>query len=514
MGPVPSKPSSWERDYKELLAKHRALELDTSRQRSKRPFFTDVPESQRDDPPPYVPVSGNISLSIETIKEWEHKLLEDPKNRLALAALSSNAPASILTSPSTIIGDGQLFNVKIPLEGSPITNQRSSGRCWIFASTNVFRVALMRRYSLKEFELSQAYLFYWDKIEKANYFLEQILDTVAEELDGRLVQSLLSSPVGDGGQWDMVASLVSKYGLVPQSLYPDSFNAMNSRAMDGLITTKLREDGLELRRLASKLDSASFKSSLATTKQKMLKEIHLILTLALGPPPAPEEELLWEFTDKNDKFHRMDITPLRLAQELSKPEAIRACAGSDVHQLFSLVNDPRNPYGELLGISRLGNVVGGRKVTYVNVDMTTMKTACIAMLRKGLPVFFGCDVGKLSDSSRGIMDLDLIDYELGFNVRLGMTKEQRLQTGESAMTHAMCLTGVNLVDGRSTRWRVQNSWGSAAGTDGFFVMSDRWMDEFTYQAVVDPSFVSKDVRDVLLKEPKMLPLWDPMGALA
>lgn len=280
---------------------------------------------------------------------------------------------------------------------------------------------------------------------------------------------------------------------------------MNSSVMASLITTKLREDALELRQLAS--ESINPKASLSGVKEKMLREIHLILTLMLGPPPSPSKDFTWEYYDKNDKFQSVETTPLKFAAELSSSEGVRTCAGTDVHELFSLVNDPRNEYGELLSVDRLGNVFGARGVTYANVNMfvsllcavsdtiktaiqsshfQTIKTACISMLKSGLPIFFGCDVGKFSDSPSGIMDTCLVDYELGFNIRLGLKKSQRLMTGESAMTHAMVLTAVHIVDGKIVRWRVQNSWGTAVGTDGWFVMSDRWMDEFVYQAVVDP----------------------------
>jgi bleomycin hydrolase len=411
-----------------------------------------------------------------------------------------------------VISDIQTFNTRIPLEGSPVTNQRSSGRCWLFASTNVFRVAIMQRYNLKSFELSQAYLFFWDKLEKANYFLENVIDTVDEPLDGRLLQSLLASPVGDGGQWDMVANLVEKYGLVPQALYPDSFNAMNSSAMDRLITTKLREDCLRLRSLAKSASASS--SDLSVAKQKMLREIHLILTLMLGPPPSPSKEIVWEYADSSGKFHSIKTTPKAFSSQLSDPKTVRACKGTDVTRLFSLVNDPRHDYMTHLTVERLGNVWNGRPVTYVNVSMEIMKDACIAMIKAGIPVFFGSDVGKSSDSAKGIMDLGLIDYEAGFNVTLGLSKAERLMVSESAMTHAMVLTGVHVLDGKSVRWRVENSWSETAGTEGYFVMTDKWMDEFVYQAVVDPAFVSADVRKVLDKSPISLPLWDPMGALA
>ena len=274
---------------------------------------------------------------------------------------------------------------------------------------------------------------------------------------------------------------------VPHNLYPDSYNAMNSSVMGSLITTKLRENALELRRLAGK--SSDARSSIGAVKEKMMREIHLILTLMLGPPPNPNKEMTWEYYDKEEKFGSVHTTPLKFAGELSSKTTIQANVGADVHELFSLVNDPRNSYGQLLSVSRLGNVYGMRGVRYVNVDMDTMKTACISMLRSEIPIFFGSDVGKYSNSTSGIMDTDLIDYELGFNIRLGLTKAQRLMTGESAMTHAMVLTAVHVVEGKPVRWRVQNSWGDGVGTKGWFVMSDQWMDEFVYQAVVDPRCV-------------------------
>lgn len=262
---------------------------------------------------------------------------------------------------------------------------------------------------------------------------------------------------------------------------------MNSGTMASLITTKLREDALELRRLAKKSDNP--RSTLGSIKDRMMQEIHRILIIMLGPPPNPNREITWEYYDKEDIFGSVTTSPLDFAAELSSKVSVEANRGADVHELFSLVNDPRNTYGELLSVSRLGNVIGMRPVRYVNVDMATIKAACIAMLKAELPIFFGSDVGKFSDSKSGIMDPDLIDYELGFNVRLGLSKAQRLKTGESAMTHAMVLTAVHVDDlGIPVRWRVQNSWGEGAGTKGWFVMSDKWMDQFVYQVVVDPKY--------------------------
>ncbi|KAK6224813.1 peptidase C1-like family protein [Colletotrichum tabaci] len=453
-------------------------------------------------------------LPVQQTQSWQSRFLSDPKNKLALTALSTADPRAVLASTPARLADPHVFNTRIPFEGAPMTNQRSSGRCWLFASTNVFRVALMRRHGLASFELSQSYLFFWDKLEKSNHFLEQVIDTAGEDLDGRLVQHLLGDIVSDGGQWDMVYNLVRKYGLVPQALYPDSWNAMNSGVLNSILKTKLREYALALRAQVRSGSGSGSAHALSSAKDAMMREILSVLTLALGPPPDPRAEFTWSYLDKDGKARELTTTPAAFATDIYSPEL--RITSSVIDSMVSLVHDPRHEPLTLLTVDRLGNVVGGRGVTYVNVDMATLKAACVAMIKAGLPVFFGSDVGKFSSSAAGVMDLDLIDYELGFGVSLlGMDKASRLRTGESAMTHAMVLTAVHLdADGRSVRWRVQNSWGEGAGDKGWFVMTDAWMDEFVYQAVVDVRFLSKEVRAVIGTEPTVLPLWDPMGSLA
>lgn len=371
----------------------------------------------------------------------------------------------------------------------------------------------MKKYNLDSFELSQAYLFFWDKLEKSNYFLENIIDTADQPLDERLVQRLLADPISDGGQWDMVYNLVEKYGLVPQTLYPDSWNAMTSSIINSIIVAKLREYAVVLRKLIN--SSTTTASSLSSTKDKMMREVHLILTLTLGPPPSTTEEFEWNFLDKDGRARTVTSTPHNFSKDISSQEF--RITSSTIASMVSLVHDPRHEPLSLMTVDRLGNIVGGRGITYINVDIETLKQACVSMLRAGLPVFFGSDVGKYSERASGVMDVDLFDYELGFNVSLygSLDKAARLRVGESAMTHAMVLTAVHVDgEGKTVRWRVQNSWGADIGSKGWFVMSDRWMDEFVYQAVVDPRFLAKKVRDVLGKEPIVLPLWDPMGALA
>ncbi|KHN94252.1 Peptidase C1B, bleomycin hydrolase [Metarhizium album ARSEF 1941] len=452
-------------------------------------------------------------LPLDAVSRLPRTILEDPQNRLALSTLSSANPRTALTSRASKIANLHVFNTRIPFEGAPITNQRSSGRCWLFASTNVFRVAMMQRYSLDSFELSQGYLYYYDKLEKTNWFLEQIIDTCGEDLEGRLVQRLLDDLISDGGQWDMAYNLVDKYGLVPQTLYPDSWNAQNSSILNTVLKTKLRECALRLRRAIA---AGQAPGVISAMKILYMQDVQKIVTLLLGPTPNPTEEFTWTYADKDNRVHSLAITPKDFAKNItSSGFQINANTISD---MVSLVNDPRNDFMTRLTVDRLGNVVGGRDVTYINVDMRTLKQACVRMIRAGMPVFFGCDVGKFSDKSSGVMDLHVSDYEVGIGTDLlGMTKEQRLRAGESLMTHAMVLTAVHLDDktGQPVRWRVQNSWGSEnVGDKGWFVMTDEWMDEFVYQAVVDRRFLSKQVRDVAGQEPTVLPLWDPMGSLA
>lgn len=420
-------------------------------------------------------------------------------------------PTDAIRTVSSEIAHQHTFNTKIPFEGSPITSQKASGRCWLFAATNVFRVPIMKKYKLESFELSQKYLYYYDKVEKANWFLEQIIDTASEGADSRVVTCLVADMMGDGGQWDMVHNLVSKYGLVPQSLYPDNWSAKNSRVMRGILQTRLREFAWTLRKILNS-DDETAKANIGQEKTRMMEEIQKLVTLMLGAPPNPTEAFSWQFLDKEGTAQDISISPKELATSISTLEPPIAIQG-----MVSLVNDPRNPPLTHLTVSRLGNVVGGKDVTYINVDMDTFKDGCIKMLKEGRPIFFGCDFGKFREKNSGVMSMDCFDYEAGLGCTLNeMNKEQRLLMGESLMTHAMVLTAVHLDEqtGRPIRWKVQNSHGTESAAKGWYVMTDDWMDEFVYQAVVDVEFLNDEVKAVLQQQPVVLPLWDPMGSLA
>lgn len=363
----------------------------------------------------------------------------------------------------------------------------------------MLRIKLAKRYKLEKFEFSQNYLFFWDKIEKANYFLETILQTADEPFDSRLMMHLLHNPVQDGGQWHMVESLIEKYGVVPQSVYPDSQGALNSRQMNYFVTHKLRENAYRLR---SMMEKGENKAKLHKAKQEMMEEIYRIVSIHLGTPP---ETFTWTFRDKDKKYHAFtNETPLSFYHNHVK---------THLEDYVCLVDSPRKttPYYKAYTVSHLGNVWEGKPILYVNVPIEDMKKAVIDSLKADESVWFGCDVGKWFDREIGIMDRNLFDFETLFNVSFTMDKETRINYSDSQMTHAMLFTGF---DSTTNRYRVENSWGDKVGEKGYFIMSDSWFDEYMFEVAIEKKFLSKKILDVLKKEPIVLPPWDPFGSLA
>ncbi|GLB37152.1 putative bleomycin hydrolase [Lyophyllum shimeji] len=460
------------------------------------------------------PSSADGSLSTSTVSAWEAEASRDAKTNLARTILQHSDITSALTSRSARIADVHIFNHVIDFKTGPVTNQKSSGRCWLFATTNVIRYGIMKSLKLSEFELSQSYLFFWDKLNKANYYLELSIQHADLPVDDRLITHLAGDLVSDGGQWDMAVNLIEHYGLVPQPVFPESTHSSLSGPLNALVKTKLREHALILRRLSSSLRGSFVPedlhlSTLRAKKENLMKEIYGIMTATLGIPPNPDEKFVWEYTDADGKFGRWEGTPL----EYAKAFASKPYAPSDS---FSLINDPRNVYSKLYTVDKLGNIWGARPVLYVNTDIETMKNVVIKLIKANQPVFFGCDVGKFSNKVDGIMDTALFAYENAFDIALGLTKAERLQVGESAMTHAMVISGVHLDEkGRPVRYKVENSWGETAGEKGYYVMTDSWFEEFVYQIVVPKALAPRDLVQVFESgEKTVLPPWDPMGTLA
>ncbi|WP_137664309.1 aminopeptidase C [Enterococcus hulanensis] len=390
----------------------------------------------------------------------------------------------------------------IDLATGKVANQKQSGRCWMFAALNTFRHRLLTTFQLKDFELSQNYTFFWDKYEKANYFYENILNTAEQSVTSREVAFLLQTPQQDGGQWDMIVSLFQKYGVVPKSVMPESSNSSNSRDLNNYLNKLLRKHAVLLRQMVAEDATAE---EIQANREAMLQEVYNLLAISLGTPPDVFD---FEYRDDEKNYH--------LDQGLTPQSFYEKYVGIDLDEYVSIINAPTDdkPFMKSYTVDMLGNVVDGKQVKYLNLEMDEFKTLAIKQLEQGESVWFGCDVGQSSTRDSGIMALDAYDVEDLFDVDLTMTKAERLDYGESMMTHAMVLTGVDLIDNQAKKWKVENSWGEKVGEKGFFVMSDEWMDEYTYQIVVRKEFLTPEQLAAFEAEPTVLAPWDPMGALA
>ena len=386
----------------------------------------------------------------------------------------------------------------------PATNQKSSGRCWGFAGLNLFRVYLGRKHNLKNFEFSQSYFMFWDKLEKANYFLESIIETASEKSNSRIVSHLLSYPLEDGGQWDMWVNLINKYGVLPQSEMSESFSTSQSSQMNKTISNKLREYASELRKSFKNGESLD---KIREMKNIMIDEVFKMLSMHIGTPP---QKFDWQVRNKDKKFLRFkNLTPQSFFNEH---------VGLKLDDYVCLINCPMDDkeYNKVYTVEHLGNVVEGRKIRYLNVTSKEMKDASIKSIKEDNPVWFGCDVGKYFHRNLGVMDTNLFDYNSFYGSEFKMDKSQRLEYGQSMMTHAMLFTGVDLDEnGHPLKWRVENSWGKKGGNKGYHIMTDDWFDEYNYEVVVHKDFISKELNEIFDNQ-EAIPLkpWDPMGALA
>ncbi|MCZ6633021.1 MAG: C1 family peptidase [bacterium] len=440
-------------------------------------------------------------LTLETVDCFVEAFEDDPKNRLALNAVTQTDITTVALNRDVVNRVDHTYSHLI--ETPKVTNQKSSGRCWMFAGLNALRLETLKNLNLDQFEFSQTHLMFWDKLEKSNFFLENILETCNEPLDGRLIQWLLSQPLSDGGQWDMFINLIEKYGVVPKSVMPETQSSSNSRRMNSMVVLKLRECASILRKMHGQGGPIE---ALREAKGKMLQDIHRILSIHLGKPPT---QFSWSWRDKDKQFHRKE--------NMTPQECYKTFVGVDLNDYVCLINAPTEdkPYNKLYTVQYLGNVVGGQIVRYVNVDMATLKQATVEMVKNGEAVWFGCDVGKMFQRDLGILDLDIHDYELVYGTDFSLDKAGRLDYGHSRMTHAMVLTGVDLDhDEQPRKWRVENSWGTEHGDKGYEMMTDAWFEEYLYEITVHKKYLSDELLNLLDTDPIVLPPWDPMGSLA
>lgn len=440
-------------------------------------------------------------ISPQALEAFDSSFRASRANQVAMNAVTANGIHAAARSWTSQSAERHQFSLRLPNKG--ITNQKSSGRCWMFAALNCLRFRMIEDLKLEDFELSQNYTFFYDKLERANYFLENILSTLELDSDDRLIAHLLQAPVQDGGQWDMISNIIRKYGVVPKDAMPESACSSSSRELGSLLTEKLREDACILRK---GFRAGRTPEELRGEKAAMLETVYRILCISLGVPPKTVD---FQVRTKDGTFiSDLGLTPQEFYQKYVKV---------DLSQYISLINAPTQdkPYLRSYTVRFLGNALDGAQVRYVNLPIDALKKAAIAQMKDGEPVWFGCDVGKRSERKLGAMDLNAYDFEGLFDTTFTMTKAERLEYGHSQMTHAMVFQGVDLDgEGSPVRWCVENSWGPDSGFHGMYLMTDEWFDEYMYQVVVNRKYLPQEVLDAYDSEPSVLAPWDPMGALA
>lgn len=449
-------------------------------------------------------VCTSAILSAQTITEKE---LKDIQGSFKLDA-STKAIQNVLTSNANITANAlnyelqgkidHYFRYRVNVRG--ITDQKSSGRCWMFTSMNVLRPSIMEKYNIGEFDFSHNYLYFWDIFEKSNLFLENIIGTGKEPADNRTVEYLFSSPVGDGGVWNLYYNIGAKYGVVPQEVMPETAHSNNTRQMISLLNERLRAGGYNLRQLAA---SGKKESDLRAEKTTVLKDVYRILALCLGEPPT---EFTWRYKNKSGVIKELrNYTPQQFYKDIT-PEDYSP------DNYIMIMNDPTREYYKIYEIQNYKNTIEGINWVYLNLPNEDIKKAALASIKNNEAMYASCDVGKQMNREAGISDPDMYDYESLLGVNLTMDKKARVLTRQSGSSHAMTLIGCD-TDASDTpiKWEFENSWGSAAGNKGYLTFTDKWFSEYMFRLVVHRKYLDAKAIDCLKMKPVQLPMWDYMN---
>lgn len=440
------------------------------------------------------------ALDNEATEKIMNDYVSDEKNGIIRRALSGNTLSSVVFETSSIPSVEMNFSTEV--KTMAVCNQKQSGRCWIFAGLNVLREIVAKKLNLEKFELSQNYISLFDKIEKANFALETIISFLGRDHDDREVHFILKDPVSDGGQWDMFVNLVKKYGLVPQSMFPETFQSNGTQQTDFLVNAAIR--GFAARAFNA-FNNGVDVNSIRKDKDETIEKIYHMFLNAFGVPPKTFD---FEWTDKDNVYHiERGLTPIAFFEKY---------VGDEIDCYQSLINSPtkEKPFYKNYTIEHLGNVYEGKKINHLNLPMERLKEVIIAQLKAGYPVWFGSDVSFYRERSHFAWDDKALNYKDTFGFDIEFDKADMLDYWHSAMNHAMVIVGVNEVDGKPNRWKIENSWGSDIAKNGYYAMSGTWFDKFVYQAVVRKEFLSEKERKACLAEPTPLHPWDPMGTLA
>ena len=437
--------------------------------------------------------SKNGGISEDMLGRIRQGYQGTPEQKAVKNALASNSIATLAINAENLSMIDTHFSHRVTTKG--ITDQKSSGRCWLFTGLNVLRAKMITKYDLSDFEFSQNYNSFYDLLEKSNLFLQAIIDTRDLPMDDRKVDWLIKNPIGDGGQFTGVSNLIMKYGVVPKSVMPETYQSNNTGQMAMILKWKLREYALELRGLKA--------NKAAERKEAMLTEVYRILVECLGVPPT---EFEWTRYDKQGKaVSTKKYTPKSFYEEY---------IGEDLENNYVMImNDPTREYGKVYEIEYDRHVYDGENWLYINLPIERVKELAIASIKDNTAMYFSCDVGKFMDRKKGTLDIANMDYASLFRTQFPMDKKQRIQTYSSGSSHAMTLIAVDLDEaGKPRKWMVENSWGAASGYKGNLIMTDEWFDNYMFRVVVEKKYVPADVLKMLEQKPVMLPAWDPMFA--
>lgn len=439
--------------------------------------------------------AGGISPAM--LQEIQKSYEGNAADKAIQNAISNNDINKLAVSRENKNNFDMHFSHRVHSKG--ITNQKSSGRCWLFTGQNVLRAKVIAKYNLKDFQLSHSYPFFWDQLEKANLFLQEIMDTREKPMEDQTVEWLFRNPLSDGGQFTGVADILMKYGVVPAEVMSETYSSENTRQMANLISLKLKEYGLELREMAAKGKKAE---ELEKSKTAILGTIYRMLVLTIGESPA---KFTWTLKDnKGNPVHTKEYTPQSFYQEY---------IGEDLTDNYvMLMNDPSREYYKLYEIDFDRHVYDGKNWTYVNLPVEEIKEMAVYSIMDSTMMYFSCDVGKYFDRDRGLLDTHFYDYESLMGTTFGMDKKQRIQTFSSGSSHAMTLMAVDLDrNHHPKKWMVENSWRPGAN-NGHLIITDEWFNEYMFRLVVEKKYATGKVLEILEQEPVRLPAWDPMFA--
>jgi bleomycin hydrolase len=439
-------------------------------------------------------VAGDgTSLTKSVIEELEASFALDEGNRALVNAVTNSDIRELAYNRELYIVHDDLFSNKIETKG--ITDQESSGRCWIFAGFNIMRPTVMERFNIDGFEFSENHLFFWDKLEKANMFLEAVIETREADIDDRELQTLLKDPVPDGGWWSYVVELIEKYGAVPKGVMPETKNSSNTRYMNSLLNSMARSYAVELRDMAA---NGSGEEALRDRKMEMMKGFYRVLALHLGVPP---QEFTWRYEDKDKKIHEAQYTP---------ESFYRKAVDVDLRDYVTLFDHAAHPYDKYYRIKYCRNMPDRSDMAFVNIEAGRLKEFTLKSVMAGEPVWFAADVGKENDFKNGIMAVGMYDYAALMGVGADLTKADRILYGESTPNHAMAFIGVDMKDDKPVKWLVENSWGTDRGNKGLWSMYNCWFDEYVYTVIIHKRHLPKEVLALLDTKPEILAAWDPM----